>query len=276
MSANLPREPLDAKERTLADALARLPAVEPPPALDARVLAQARAALSPQRRRPRPWWISTSLGTAAAAVLAAGVAWQAGLFDIGTGSSIPVPRDRAPLSDAPDTRDAVDIDLGHRTAPSPPPPADAAAAAAQPTVPPAPPPPPAPAPAAAPAEALDGGAPATTPLRATPPVTQQRAPPPAPASPAPAEAARERSAMPQESMATDAVSVSGTRLKPEAQATLPHWRHDARLEPDAWLERVRERVRSNDRQGAVQSLRLFQQRNPSRKVPDDLVRLLAG
>ncbi len=39
---------------------------------------------------------------------------------------------------------------------------------------------------------------------------------------------------------------------------------------------IRERLLRGDRPGAVQSLRQFQHKNPSRKVPDDLVRLLAG
>ena len=116
------REPLDPQERILADALARQPAIEPPAMLDARVLAQARAALqaqAPARRHPRPWWLSATLGTAAAAVLAAGLAWQAGLFDIGYGSSVPVPRSRAPLAESAETRTAVDIDLRHRAAQPP-------------------------------------------------------------------------------------------------------------------------------------------------------------
>lgn len=276
MGVNLPREPLGHEERTLADALARLPAVAPPPALDARVLAQAREALESRPRtapRRRPWWLSASLGTAAAAVLAAGVAWQAGIFDIGTGSSVPVPRSRTPMADTSDTREAVDVDLKHRAAPKPPSQDEAEiAAAVQPAAPPAPPPP---APASAPADVRDNGAPATSSPKATP-VMQEPAPPAAPPPPARAEAARERSAMAQEGITSDAIRASGARLDPDTGVPLPHWREDARLEPDAWLERVRERLLRGDRPGAVQSLRQFQHKNPSRKVPDDLVRLLAG
>lgn len=257
------REPLDPQERILADALARQPAIEPPAMLDARVLAQARAALqaqAPARRHPRPWWLSATLGTAAAAVLAAGLAWQAGLFDIGYGSSVPVPRSRAPLAESAETRTAVDIDLRHRAA-QPPSRSEAetlreeSAAAALPSA----PPPAPPAPAAA-----------TTP---TPPIQQKSVPapvaPPAPAPPAP-------SATAQEGVALDALQVSGSRMKLEAPDVLPHWREDASLAPDVWFERVRERLRRGDRPGAVQSLRLFQHMNPSHAVPDDLVRLLAG
>ncbi|NLB14523.1 MAG: hypothetical protein GX826_10990, partial [Gammaproteobacteria bacterium] len=95
--------PLDAEERALADALAGLPAVEPSPELDARILAHAARvhAAGNASRRPRRhrWWLGTGLGTAAAAVLAAGVAWQIGLFDIHLGSDVPVPRPQAPLAE---------------------------------------------------------------------------------------------------------------------------------------------------------------------------------
>ena len=274
MNPGVQREPLSPEERTLADALARLPAVEPSPAQDARVLAQARAALQTQahprpRRRPQPWWLSASLGTAAAAVLAAGVAWQAGIFDIDYGNSVPVPRSRAPMAESPDVGNAVDIDLGHRAAPTPPaapvPQSDADIAPAIPSE------PPAPEPAAAPRAA---GAPEAASLKAMPPALQEEAPAPAP--PARTEPRREQGAIAPEGIAVDTIRVSGARLKVSGQTPLPHWREDALLDPEAWLERVRERLLRGDRPGAVQSLRQFQHKNPSRKVPDDLVRLLAG
>ena len=267
------REPLSPEERTLADALARLPAVEPPPAQDARVLTQARAVLQTQahprpRRHPQPRWLSASLGTAAAAVLAAGVAWQAGIFDMGHGSSVPVPRSRAPMAESPDAGDAVDIDLGHRAAPTPPaapvPRSDAEIATAIPSEPPAP----------ESASARAAGASEAVSLKAMPPTVQEEAPAPAP--PARTEPRREQGAIAQEGIAVDTTRVSGARLKVSGQTPLPHWREDALLDPEAWLERVRERLLRGDRPGAVQSLRQFQHKNPSRKVPDDLVRLLAG
>ncbi len=65
-----PREPLDRDEAELAVLLRRLPAGEPGPAVDARILAAARAAPARRSVVRRPWiW---SLGTAAAAVLAFG------------------------------------------------------------------------------------------------------------------------------------------------------------------------------------------------------------
>ncbi|WP_407351354.1 hypothetical protein [Luteimonas sp. R10] len=73
------REPLTPEERALAERLARTsPRAEPPPALDARILAAARAATEaptgsarPRRRR----WPAT-LGIAASLALAVGIAWQ--------------------------------------------------------------------------------------------------------------------------------------------------------------------------------------------------------
>lgn len=64
-----PRDPLDPTERELAKRLARLPQPEPAAELDARILAAARAAVTPQRR-PRWGW---GMGAAAAAVLCVGV-----------------------------------------------------------------------------------------------------------------------------------------------------------------------------------------------------------
>ena len=73
-----PREPLSPEEAALARVYATLPGGEPPAALDARVLAQARAAVAPARSRSRPWFLMPGVGAAAAAVMAAGLAWQLG------------------------------------------------------------------------------------------------------------------------------------------------------------------------------------------------------
>lgn len=86
-----PREPFDAEEARLARLYGSLPRGEPSPALDARILAQARAAVAanaPAKRRP--WFLGAGLGTAAAAVFAAGIAWQLGAFKADRGlSSVP-------------------------------------------------------------------------------------------------------------------------------------------------------------------------------------------
>lgn len=71
-----PREPLDAEERYLKRLLDSLPAADPGPGLDARILAQARRAPehpAARRRFPGRW----GLGAAAAAVLAVALWWPA-------------------------------------------------------------------------------------------------------------------------------------------------------------------------------------------------------
>ncbi|RNF84993.1 hypothetical protein [Montanilutibacter psychrotolerans] len=82
-----PTEPLTPEERALADRLTRLgPHDGPPPALDARILAAAHAAVAaPARPRRRRWLaltgmpaggLITGVGMAATLVLALGVVWQ--------------------------------------------------------------------------------------------------------------------------------------------------------------------------------------------------------
>lgn len=72
-----PPDPLSPEERELAQLTARLGLQgEPSPALDARVLAAAHAALQPARTaRRKPRW-PVALGLAASMVLAVGIAWQ--------------------------------------------------------------------------------------------------------------------------------------------------------------------------------------------------------
>ena len=78
-------EPLSPEERALADRLARLgPHDGPPPALDAKILAAAHAAVAPPRRRRRHWLglsaipggLITGTGMAAALALVIGSVWQ--------------------------------------------------------------------------------------------------------------------------------------------------------------------------------------------------------
>ena len=72
-----PHEPLTPEERELAQLTGRLgPHGEPSPALDARILAAAHAAVVvEQSRKPKPRW-PLAMGVAASMVLAVGVAWQ--------------------------------------------------------------------------------------------------------------------------------------------------------------------------------------------------------
>ncbi len=79
------QEPLSPEERALADRLARLGAHEgPSPALDAKILAAAHAAVAAPTRRRRRWLgltavpggLITGAGMAAALVVVVGVVWQ--------------------------------------------------------------------------------------------------------------------------------------------------------------------------------------------------------
>src|SRR6476620_7697401 len=71
-----PRDTLTAEEQALARRLAQLgPHGEPSPALDARILAAARAVDDDRERRaPRRWPVA--LGVAASLLLAVGIAWR--------------------------------------------------------------------------------------------------------------------------------------------------------------------------------------------------------
>lgn len=241
--------PLDAEERALADALAGLPAVEPSPELDARILAHAARAQAAGNsagntsRRPRRqrWWFGTGLGTAAAAVLAAGVAWQIGLFDIHLGSDVPVPRPQAPLAEPAVMSDAVSIDLEHQSR-------RAAAASTE----------------EAARKAESEPAPAAPVQRSAPPP----APAPSPATPAPAEsrpaAAR---AIPSDAITTSAGAQAVREM------ALPPWQQDAQLPPELWLQRIRERLQHGDLADARASLAAFRERHPDIVLPADLAAL---
>lgn len=104
-----PRQPHDAEEARLARVYGALPGGEPSAALDARILANARAAVRPAApARRRPWFLGAGLGTAAAAVFAAGIAWQLGVFAPDRGlSSVPAQQPAA----AEEEVDRIDIEF---------------------------------------------------------------------------------------------------------------------------------------------------------------------
>jgi hypothetical protein len=282
-------EPLDAEEAAIARSLRRLPDTEPAPVLDARILAQARAAVAVPVRRRRPWFMGTGFGAAAAAVMAAGVAWQLGWIGgiPGTATTAPAESRRSDADGARDeTLERVDIEFireerkREQAAPPPPrapmaPPAPAREAVGRQM---APPPPPAPPPGA---EVLQDATPAilaeplTAPapqaFPAETPASNAAAAGPAPAASGEAESARAFAEDDRESL--DSITVTGTRLAKQ-RAALPAWTEDALLEPEAWLDRIRERVRAGDRQGAEHSLRRFVLKHPTRAVPTELQRLL--
>jgi hypothetical protein len=82
-------DPDDIDEQRLLAAYRALPRPEPSAALDAAVLAHARAVL-PAARRARPRWV-TGLATAAVLTLAVGTGWQLREAPLGDGPSSPAP-----------------------------------------------------------------------------------------------------------------------------------------------------------------------------------------
>ncbi|WP_414493641.1 hypothetical protein [Stenotrophomonas maltophilia] len=186
-------EPLTPEERELARLLGRRAEQAPPPALDAAILAAARAAVdapaagaaasadAPRARQARPRWPAV-FGIAASMVFAIGIAWQL------RPEPPPIPASEAQVAAAPAADDAVADQTAQgnaaESAMAPAPPAPEAAPLAAPrTVPPAAS---QAAPAAAPAPAL---------ARAPVPAPAAPAEAPAPAS-AKAEVARARVAEP--------------------------------------------------------------------------------
>ena len=127
-----PNEPLDDQEREFARILRALPGGDPPPALDAAILRAATNAAASSNRPVRRALASVGalwgIGSAAAAVLAVGVAWQMRYGVPDRPAEASAPRVQA-VSDA--DEGAVEVELGTQ-------PADA------PFVPPPPPPPPPP------------------------------------------------------------------------------------------------------------------------------------
>jgi len=72
----------------------------------------------------------------------------------------------------------------------------------------------------------------------------------------------------------DSVVVTGARITPADLLAATPVSEDARLEPAAWLERVRERRDAGDADGARESLALFRKTHPRVRLPNDL-RVLA-
>jgi hypothetical protein len=123
-----PQEPLDAQERELARILRALPAGEPSAALDARILRAATNAAASSRRPGAKWLASAGalwgIGSAAAAVLALGVAWQLRYGAPDRAAPASAPRAQTVSDVAED--DAVQVEFGARSnavqdMPAPPP-----------------------------------------------------------------------------------------------------------------------------------------------------------
>jgi hypothetical protein len=306
-------DPLDPHEQALARVLRALPGGDPPPALDARILRSAQDALATPARRRRLGFAATStgalwgIGSAAAAILAVGVTWRV-LTPPDNGGPVPrVVHVAAQASDQEQDQDSTTVDfvqVPERTYDyAPPPPAMAEAAPKEQARRAVPPPEPMAAPAA-PATALpepfldehvaqakaaraEDGALAAAPAPAM-------ASAPAPAGEAAADSAnsaqleeisvtgslarRERSdaGLAAEARATDDRQQAGGARDAIESSTAARERVllDMRRPPDAWLLKIRARLREGDTSGARASLKLFVERYPQRSVPEDLRALL--
>lgn len=276
MSPTTPdHEPLDPLERELARVLHALPAGEPSPALDARILKAASDAVAAAPPARRFGWLAAGgplwgIGSAAAAVLAIGIAWQV---------YAPVPRPLAPTSPVPvsvpiDHEAPLEVEFRDRAVPAPTaaPPAPAARDAPMPQA--------MPVPAAAPLSkqraaptrnALDEAVPhQPTPLPAAPAMSPQ-----AEGLAAPAVAAQRSAPMAKAASAERAADVASGAATATDATTLARVRSDAHRYPESWLLKIRARRDEGDLAGARASLQLFHRTYPSHPVPDDLQPLLA-
>lgn len=122
---------------------------------------------------------------------------------------------------------------------------------------------------------------------------ETRMPVPAPRTAAPAESAEQRGFAPLQDVPAAATAsspppTSQTKTTAEHDDTGVHRvggtgsrlplaelpvREDARLEPAAWLQRIRDRRDADDLDGARASLALFRDSHPRIRLPDDLARL---
>jgi hypothetical protein len=263
----------------------RLPRYEPPRRLDRAVLGEAaRAVRSGKPPRHQRWIIGA--GSAAGIVLAAGIAWRIGHEPMTTEAGadhvriVPV----QPITESPRVRQDEELS---REAPAP-----AANAAPQPSGRVGPPADArAPKPARKSAARAETARPATSQASKLATAAPEPAPPPAAAaSPQPFPESRDADAQAQSPNAaagsanatSAAKSATGTtsseRLRRVAPSTPPsrsvELQRDAQLSPDDWLSHVRELVRQGRRRQAIESLRLFVQAHPDRRVPSDLQPLL--
>lgn len=286
-------EPLTPEERALAAQLAQLgPHGMPAPALDARIIAAARAVGDAQTRSPHGRWPAL-LGLAATLAIAVGVTWQMQPGGVKMAPDDGAARERAPAvatqapagtaepTAAPAAKQqplarneeaaamptpgpaAAEPDQAAAAAPGR---ATAAASAA-----PAPPPPAQPqpplvaAPPASPPAPLIGqpAIEAAAPARAPPEPTVRRMESHAESMPA--------SAPMERAMAdTGAAAIAGGDL-----AAVPVAR-DGELEPEDWIERIRQRRDAGDLAGARDSLALLRRAHPQTVLPDDLHELAAN
>ena len=288
-----PTEAHDDQERELARILRALPAGEPSPELDARILrAAANAAAS--SRKPHVRWLASAgglwgVGAAAAAVLALGVSWQ--MLD----PSRSVGEHTSPVSVAQESDSAVVVELGEtrRDAPQPMPGPPAASTPV-------------------PARIQDSRTPMAK--------AMTEAPRPAPAAPARASEplsfphdgldegvaarpeaaaqisgvdvasvestsiltaeqlgkreARQRKAADSNLAARDAAASAREQSVDIAGSAAPSTSAPGPVKPATWLARVRQLLAANRTEEARASLKLFHKHYPNYVVPADLAPLL--
>lgn len=282
------RAPLDADESALAEALRDVPASTPSAELDLRILAMARGAIEANsqqtahsaksrrqaRRNPsRLWW----MGTAAGAVMAAGIGWQLGGFSE-PGALVASPPRAQESRAAAAKADDMEILIIPRSA----------SETARPPAAVAPSPPPAPAAersAVAERESRRRELSAADASRAIPPPAE--AIPAPPASPAvPAMPPQSLGALPAAEASGKNTHGTGAETQPQLDQIVvtgsrnpgggefPPVAQDFRLAPEDWLQRVRDRRDSGDNESARRSVREFVRAHPQRVLPKDLRQLL--
>ena len=288
-----PTEAHDQQERELARILRALPAGEPSPELDARILRSAANAAA-SSRKPQLRWLASEgglwgIGAAAAAVLALGVSWQ--MLDPSRGFG----ERTSPVSVAQESDSAVVVELGEtrRDAPQPMPGPPAAIA-------------PAPAPAQGEASAMAKSV-ASPPSQSSPPPSARAAEPSSfPHDGLGASAAARSEPTPQVSaidvgsaessavLTAEQLETSDARQRKAAESNLatrdaasareqsadfagiaaPAPTPPGPMKPANWLAQVRQLVSANRTEEARASLKLFHKRYPNFVVPADLAPLL--
>ena len=289
-----PTEAHDQQERELARILRALPAGEPSPELDARILRSAANAAATSRKSHVRWLASAGglwgIGAAAAAVLALGVSWQ--MLDPSRGSG----ERTSPVSVSQESDSAVVVELGETRRdvpqPMPGPPAATAPTAARNEGSPAPmartvaaPPMPAPAtPAAAseplsfPHDGLDEGVAARS--EAAPQVSRFGAASSAESSAVVATEqlgkveSRQRKAADSNLAARDVAASAREQSADVAGFAAPATSASGPMKPATWLAHVRQLLAANRTEDARASLKLFHKRYPNYVVPSDLALLL--
>lgn len=288
-----PTEAHDEQERELARILRALPAGEPSPELDARILRSAANAAA-SSRKPHVRWLASAgglwgIGAAAAAVLALGVSWQ--MLDPSRGYG----ERTSPVSVAQESDSAVVVELGEtrRDAPQPmpgPPPASGPAPArvqdnrlpaakmvAAPPMPASAPPASASEPLSFPHDGLDEGAaarPEAAPQISGIDVASVESTTTLATEQLGKIESRQRKAADSNLAAQDAAGSARAQSADFAGLVAPSTSPAGPMKPATWLAQVRRLLAANRTDEARTSLKLFHKRYPNYVVPADLAPLL--